>query len=124
MAARIKCLKTKAQLNNDLEVSQLIDVVNDLKISKKHLIVFMETLNATLLRKKPITYNIVIHHYESGEAFHCAQSFSYIWGQRLIRNSEVLQKLSLSRFSILGEKVCPTIDLREIPQSILLRKYH
>ena len=80
LVARINCLKTMAQLNNDLEVSQLIDVMNDLKISKKHLIIFMETLNTTLFRKKAINFNVTIHHNESGEALYGAQSSRYFWG--------------------------------------------
>ena len=83
MMARIQCLKTMAQLNDAWEVSQLIDVVNELKISKKHLIIFMETLNVTLLRQKAINFNVIIHHTGSGEALYCAQSLQYLWGQKL-----------------------------------------
>ena len=119
MTARIECLKTLAGMNNDLEVSQQIDVVNDLKISKKHLIIVMETLNTTLLRKKAINFNVEIHHKESGEALYGAQSLKYFWCQRLIINFELLQKPSLSnsKFSILQERVCQTIELREITAS-------
>ena len=87
MTARMSCLMTMAQINNDLEVSQLIDIVNELKISKKYLIIFMATLNATLLRKKAITFNVIIHHTESGETLFGAQSLEYFWAQRLIRIS-------------------------------------
>ena len=80
LVSRINCLKTMAQLNNDLEVSQLIDVMNDLKISKKHLIIFMETLDTTLFRKKAINFNVTILHNESGEALYGAQSSRYFWG--------------------------------------------
>ena len=54
-------------MNNELEVSQLIDVVNGLKISKKYLTTYMETLNATMLSKKAINFNVIIHHNEPGE---------------------------------------------------------
>ena len=67
MTARMSCLVTMTQLNNDLEVSQLIDVLKELKISKKHLIIFVKNLNVTLLRKKAITFNVIIHHNGSGE---------------------------------------------------------
>ena len=67
MTARMSCLMTMTRMNNDLEVSQLIDVVNELKVSKKYLIIFVETLNTTLLRKKAIPFNVIIHHNESGE---------------------------------------------------------
>ena len=68
MMTRMSCLMTKARMNNDLEVSQLVDVVNELNISKKDLTIFMETLNATLLREKAINFNVIIHHNESGKS--------------------------------------------------------
>ena len=68
MTARMSCLVTMTQMNNDLEVSQLIDVMNELKIPKKYLIISMKTLNATLLEKKAITFDVIIHHMESGES--------------------------------------------------------
>ena len=67
MTAKMSCLVTMTRMNNDLEVSLLIDVMNDLKISKKHLIISLETLNATLLKKKTITFDVIIHHKESGQ---------------------------------------------------------
>ena len=84
MTARVSCLMTVARMNNDWEVSQLIDVVNELQISKKYLIIFKESLNTTLLRKKAIIFNVVIHHIESGEVFFGEQSLRYFLGQRLI----------------------------------------
>ena len=66
MTARMSCLVTMTQLNNDLEASQLVDVVNEFKISKKHLIIFVKKLNTTLLRKKAITFNVIIHHNGPG----------------------------------------------------------
>ena len=67
MMTKMSCLITMARLSNDLEVSQLINIVNEFKIPKKSLIIFMENLNATILRKKVITFNVIIHHIESGE---------------------------------------------------------
>ena len=68
MMARMSCLITMAQMYNDTEVSQLIDIVNEYKISKKYLIIFMETLNATLLREKTINFNVIVYHNEPGES--------------------------------------------------------
>ena len=68
MTARMPCLITIARMNSESEVSQLIDVVNGLKISKKYLITYMETLNATLLNKKAINFNVNIHHNDRGES--------------------------------------------------------
>ena len=66
MTARMLCLVTMTKLNKDLEVSQLIDVVNEFRISKKYLIIFIKNLNTTLLRQKAITFNVIIHHNGAG----------------------------------------------------------
>ena len=68
MMQKMSCLLTVARMNDNLEVSQLIDVVNEFKISKKYLVIFAETTNITLLQKKTITFNVIIHHNESGES--------------------------------------------------------
>ena len=82
MTARMSCLVTMAQMNDDLEVSQLIDALTELKISKTYLIISMETLNATLLKEKTITFNVIIHHKESGQL--CGvESLRYFWGPRM-----------------------------------------
>ena len=93
MTARMSCLMTMTQMNNELDVSKLIDVTNELKISNKYLIIFMETLNATLLRKKVINFNVRIHHKESGEALYVAQSMRHFWGLRLIGKFDNLHNL-------------------------------
>ena len=69
MTASMSCLITMARMYSDPEVSQLIDVINGLKISKKkYLIIFVERLNTSLLREKSINFNTIIHHIESGES--------------------------------------------------------
>ena len=66
----MSCLRTMARINNDLEVSQLIDVMNALKISDKNLVIFVGTLSTTLLREKTINFNVIIHQNESGGVVH------------------------------------------------------
>ena len=80
MTARMSCLITMAKMYSDLEVSQLIDVINGLNISKKYLIVFLEIyLNTTLLRKKSINFNINIHHVESGESLYGISRYFWVY---------------------------------------------
>ena len=68
MTTRMLCLTITAQMRNDLEVSQLIDIVNELKIVKKYLIIFAETtLNTTLSKKRTIDFNVIINQKEKGE---------------------------------------------------------
>ena len=68
MTASMSCLITMARMYSDPEVSQLIDVINGLKISKRYLIIYVERLNTSLLREKSINFNTIIHHIESGES--------------------------------------------------------
>ena len=56
-----------ARKHNESEVSQLIDIVNDLWIEKKYLVVFLETFNATFLKKKTANFNVIINQEEPGE---------------------------------------------------------
>ena len=100
MIARMPCLIAIAQMNSELEVSQLIDVVNGLKIANKDLIIHMETLNATLLRKKAINFNVKIHHMEPGESVSGQiQSWRYFWGQSIIGKLRNIAEICPSHIS-------------------------
>ena len=66
MSARVSCLLTIARISNDLEASQLIDIMKGFKIAEKYLVIFAETLNNTLLRRKPINFNVMINHRYPG----------------------------------------------------------
>ena len=67
--ARMSCLVTIALLTDDVEVSQLINIINEMTVPKKYLIIFMGTLNATLLHKRAINFNVLIQHNNVGEPF-------------------------------------------------------
>ena len=68
MTARMSCLMTIARMRNDFEVSHLIDIVNELKIGKRYLIVSADTaINTTLSKKRTIDFNVIINHKEQGE---------------------------------------------------------
>ena len=67
MTARMSCLITIVQKHKYSEVSQLIDIVNDLWIERKYLRVYVETFNTTFLRKKTINFNVIINQEEPGE---------------------------------------------------------
>ena len=63
----MSCLVTMAVVTNDEDVSQLIDTINDITVFKKYLIIFMDTLNTTLLQKRAINFNVLMYHKNTGE---------------------------------------------------------
>ena len=67
--ARMSCLVTMALMTDDAEVSQLINIINEMALPKKYLIIIMGTLNATLLHKRAINFNVLIQHHNVGEPF-------------------------------------------------------
>ena len=67
MTARISCLITIVRKHNDSEVSRLMEIVNQLKIERKHLQIFTETGNTTLFRKRMMNFNVIVSHRDTGE---------------------------------------------------------
>lgn len=62
----MSCLTTVTEMSNELEVSKLMDIMHDLKIAQKYLIVFMDTLNITTLHETMINFNVMINHRGTG----------------------------------------------------------
>ena len=62
----MSCLVAVVDLNNELEVSKLIDIMHELQIDHKHLTVIMDTLNTSLLHEKSINFNVIINHRGEG----------------------------------------------------------
>ena len=60
----ISCLMTIANVSSNMEVSNVIDFISALRVSKKHLTLFTSKLNDTCLQKKAINFNVVIFHKE------------------------------------------------------------
>ena len=63
--ARVKCLDIVVEANGD-EVSQLIDMVNDLKVGRKHLLLIVPALDLSVMKNKTINYNVMIYDRSSG----------------------------------------------------------
>ena len=66
LMARMSCLVTIAVMRNDAEMSQLIDIVNEIRVYKKYLIIFADTWNTTLMQKRTINFNVNINHRGRG----------------------------------------------------------
>ena len=57
-------------LNNELEVSKLIDIMHELLIDHKYLTIIMDTLDTSLLHEKSINFNVIINHRGEGNYDH------------------------------------------------------
>ena len=55
-----------AKVRTDNEVSQMIDIMARLRISKKYLIIATPELTRTALQNKTINLNVLIHHNKTG----------------------------------------------------------
>ena len=53
------------EANGD-EVSQLIDMVHDLKVGRKHLLLIVPALDLSVMKNKTINYNVMIYNRGSG----------------------------------------------------------
>ena len=63
----ISCLTTTVQAQNDTEVAQVIDVVKQFRVAKKHLIINIHELNVNSLQNKTINFNVMIKHQSAGD---------------------------------------------------------
>ena len=61
----ITCLNIIVESNGD-EVSELIDMFNQLEVKKKYLQFIIPSLNETLLQNKTINSNVMFYHKGSG----------------------------------------------------------
>ena len=66
VTSRMSCLMTVAEMSNELEVSKMIEIIHELKIAQKYLIIFIDTLNTTVLHERTINFNVMINHGETG----------------------------------------------------------
>ena len=61
----VTCLSIIVEANHD-EVSQLIDMVNELKVEGKYLLLIVPSSELSVMRNKTINYNVVIFDKGSG----------------------------------------------------------
>ena len=66
LARRMSCLTTITLTRNELQISEMIDIINELHIPRKYLIIFADTLNTTYLSEKMINFNVMINHKGKG----------------------------------------------------------
>ena len=62
----ISCLVIRAYLSTDNEVSQLIDMVTEVRVAMKYVVVSIPDLSVASLENKTINFNMILYHKEKG----------------------------------------------------------
>ena len=62
----MSCLISVVYLNNELEMLKMIDMMNELKIAKKYLVIFLDTFTVTNLNSRIINFNVMINSNKPG----------------------------------------------------------
>ena len=63
---RMSCLMTITQMTNEMQISEMINVMNELHVTQKYLVILIDTLNTTMLTKRTINFNVMIYHRGKG----------------------------------------------------------
>ena len=63
----IKCLTTTANVKSDAEATNLIDLLNEIRIAEKYLTIRATKLNMTSLQKNAINFNVILHDLKPGK---------------------------------------------------------
>ena len=72
MLAHSSCLKTIVETHKSEEVSQMVDLVDSLKVKEKHLLIKMPmAMNTTLLSNKSINFKVYILFQEISSRGNC-----------------------------------------------------
>ena len=60
----MSCLMTITQMSNEMQISEMIDVMNELHVPQKYLVILINTLNTTMVTKRTINFDVMIYHRE------------------------------------------------------------
>ena len=60
------CLSVIAQSTKVEDISNLVDLVSNIRVKNKYLMVQTPPLNTTLLQSKKINFNVMVNEVESG----------------------------------------------------------
>ena len=63
---RMTCLMTIMQMTNEMQISEMIDVMNELHVAQKYLVILIDTFNTAMVIKSTINFNVMIYHRGEG----------------------------------------------------------
>ena len=63
---RMSCLMTITQMRNEMQISEMIDVMNELHVARKYLVILIDTFNTAMVTKRTMNFNVMIYHRGEG----------------------------------------------------------
>ena len=63
----LSCLSVNAQTTEVEDISMLVDIIDNVRVKNKYLVIQTPPLNITLLRSKRINFNVMINQIFSGK---------------------------------------------------------
>ena len=63
---KMSCLMTITQMRNETQISEMIDVMNELQVPKKYLVILVDTFNTSMVTKRTIIFNMMIYNRREG----------------------------------------------------------
>ena len=64
--ASSSCVVSIIEANDNEEVLNVIEMVNDFRVDRKHLLLLVPTLNETMFKNTTINYDVIIEHRDQG----------------------------------------------------------
>ena len=68
---RMSCLMTITQMRNEMQTSEMIDVMNGLHVPQKYLVILVDTFNTSMVTKRTFNFNMMIYHRGEGGPILC-----------------------------------------------------
>ena len=63
---KMSCMMTITQVTNEMQISEMIDVMNELHVAQKYLVILIDTFNTAMVIKRTINFNVMIYHKGEG----------------------------------------------------------
>ena len=62
----ISCLVTIVETDNIEDVLRLVEMVNELSVTKKYLLLIVPTFDSTIVQNITINFQVIVNHGEAG----------------------------------------------------------
>ena len=63
---RMSCLMTITQMRNEMQISEMIEIMNEQHVAQKYLVILIDTFNTAMVTKRTINFNVMIYHKGEG----------------------------------------------------------
>ena len=69
LITRMSCVMIITQMRNEMQISEMIDVMSELHVAQKYLVILIDTFNTAMVTKRTINFNVMIYH--RGDESYC-----------------------------------------------------